>query len=106
MSDAVVQQLIKENQAVLLRERRSAERTTFVRAVIIHPVRRDESYHGFTRDLSPRGIGVVSPVPWEPPAQVSLEIHAMTGRNKVIMAESRWCEEYGKGWYLIGFIFR
>ena len=106
MPQAVIDQLIKENQALLLRERRLADRTALVRPVQIQAIRGKECYQGFTRDISTLGLGVISPVPWEPPAIVSLQVHSLRGRPLTVTAESRWCEEYGDGWYLVGFVFR
>ena len=106
MSQAGVQQLLKENQALLLRERRRANRVPFVRPVVIRPSRGTEEYHAFSRDISPQGIGLISPVAWEPPAIVTLEIQSLNGHDVTIKAESRWCDEHGEGWYLIGFVFR
>ena len=106
MSKVVIQQLIKENESLLLRERRSVDRIAFVRPVIIQPSRSSDTINAFSRDISPRGIGLVSPAPFEPPSMVTLKIHSFKGQNKVIQAESRFCEEFGEGWYLVGFIFR
>jgi hypothetical protein len=106
MSPSTVQQLLKENQSLLLRERRMADRIPFVRPVVIQHRRGDETFHGFTRDISSLGIGVICPVPWEPPTFAILDIHSLNGRDATFKAESRWCEDYGDGWYVIGFIFR
>ena len=106
MSNVVIQQLIKENQTLLLRERRAVDRIAFVRPLVIQPNRSSDAINAFSRDISPRGIGVVSPAPFEPPAMVTLKIHSFKGQNKVVQAESRFCEEFGDGWYLVGFIFR
>ena len=101
-----IEQLFKENQALLLRERRSAERVPFARPVVIQPCRGQEKFHGFTRDISTLGVGVISPVPWELSAIASLDIHSLNGRDVKLKVESRWCDPYGDGWYLIGFVFR
>lgn len=106
MSLVDVEQLLKENQVQILRERRLADRVPFVRPVVVHPSRGSETFHGFTRDISSLGVGIISPVPWEPPSIVSLDIHSLHGRDVKLKAESRWCDEYGDGWYLVGFIFR
>lgn len=103
---AGVEQLLKENQVQLLRERRLADRVPFVRPVVIHPSRGSARLHGFTRDISSVGVGVISPVPWEPPSIVLLDIHSCNGRDVKLKAESRWCDDYGEGWYLVGFVFR
>ena len=106
MSFSAVEQLLKENQTLLLKERRRADRVPFVRPVLIHPSRGSETFHGFTRDFSKLGVGVISPTPWEPPAIVTLDIHSLNGRAVKMKAESQWCNEYGEGWYLVGFAFR
>lgn len=101
-----IQQLLKENETQLLCERRVADRTPFVRPAVIRSMRGDEVIHGFTRDISSLGVGIVCPRPWKPPAIVNLEIHSLKTKQLKFKAEARWCDHYGDGWYLIGFVFR
>ena len=106
MTNTGVVQLIKENQAILLRERRLADRTPFVRPVAMRAGRSGEPIKGFTRDLSPLGTAVVSPQPWNRHDIVWLTIHSINSRHVCFKTEARWCEPYGDGWYVVGFIFR
>jgi hypothetical protein len=90
----------------VLRERRSAERQSFCRPVTIHSNRRDVQDHlAFSRDISPHGIGLVDRYEWIVGCIADLEIHSLLGKNYIIRAEARWCEPYGKDWFLTGWSF-
>ena len=106
MTETIVKQLLKENEVQRLSERRLANRTPFVRPILICPLNGPEKHGGFTRDISKLGIGVISPVKWEVGSFVDLSIHSMNGRPVRMRAETRWCDNYGHGWYVVGFIFR
>ena len=101
-----VQQLMKENQTALLRERRASDRIPFVRPVkIVHGRNHDEVREAFTRDFSPVGIGIVSDVEWPTAKIAELRIHSLMGKELVVKAEVRWCKPYGEGWFLVGWSF-
>ena len=106
MTIACVDQLLKENQAALLRERRSNNRKPFVRPVKIIAGRdHSESHDGFSRDISAQGIGVISRVQWQPQAIAIIEIHQLQGSDVAVRAEARWSEPFGDGWYSTGWRF-
>jgi len=104
MALAGIQQLVKENEMALLRERRSAERKPFVRPVTI-TTGQEETHHAFSRDFSLQGISVVCDTPWPVSTIAALTIHSLEGKHVKVKAEVRWCNPYGEGWYNVGWVF-
>jgi hypothetical protein len=103
---ATVQQLIKDNEIETLRERRSVDRKPFVRPVSIAVGKnRDTVHEAFSRDISAIGIGLMSQVPFERGSLAVLSIHCPTRRSTRLIAETRWCQPYGQGWFLSGWSF-
>ena len=106
MALTTIQQLMKEHEAELLRERRSADRKPFVRPIVIATGRdHDSVHHGFSRDISQIGIGMVTRDEWEEGTHAILTIHSLAKRVVRVSAEVRWCQTYGEGWYLSGWRF-
>ena len=106
MAIECVEQLLRENQTALLRERRAADRKPFVRPVKITTEReRAEVHDAFSRDISAQGIGLISRVEWQPKAIAIIKIHRLTGREVSIRAEARWSKPYGDGWFVTGWSF-
>ncbi len=102
----VIDQLLKENQTCVLRERRSVQRQPFARPVFIRHGRDHlEVQQAFSKDLSRAGIGIVSDTNWTVGRIAELEIHRLQNRPVRFKAEVRWCEPYGPGWYLTGWHF-
>lgn len=101
---AAVDQLLKENQASLLRERRASSRTTFTRPVTIVAGRKPPTI-GFSRDISSQGLGVIDQIEWTKGTIAEIEIHSLFGRNVTVRAEVRWCDSFGTGWYVTGWHF-
>jgi hypothetical protein len=103
---ATIDKLLKEHQACLLRERRAAERQAFCRPVKIICDRRDLPNHiAFSRDVSPHGIGLIDRIDWSPGTTAHLVIHGLFGNDYSVSAVARWCESFGKDWYLTGWTF-
>lgn len=106
MGAQCVDQLIREHQTILLRERRSADRKPFVRPVVVTSSRREnDAAQAFSRDISKNGVSLISRVAWEPQTIATLSIHSLQGASVRVMAEVRWCDEYGEGWYVTGWVF-
>ena len=106
MAIACVDQLLRENQSALLRERRGSDRKPFVRPVKVITGRdQNESHDGFSRDISAQGIGVISRVQWQPHTIATIKIHRLRGREVAVRAEARWSEPFGDGWYSSGWSF-
>ena len=105
--ETVIDQLLKENQSVMLRERRSASRQLFIRPVqIFRSLREPENVElGFSRDISEKGIGIITNTNWEKGTIVELEIHSLFNRNVRVAAEARWTEPFGRGWFFTGWYF-
>ena len=103
---ASINKLLKENEAELLRERRSSDRKPFVRPVTIVEHRKNtEAEHGFSRDLSSIGIGLIGRRQWSPGTTALLTIHRPNRRPVEVTAEVRWCESFGNGWFQAGWRF-
>ena len=106
MTIACVEQLLREMQGELLRERRACDRKPFVRPIKFVTVRvQGESHDGFSRDISAQGIGVISRVQWQPNAIATIKIHRLKGKEVAVKAEARWSEPYGDGWFVTGWSF-
>jgi hypothetical protein len=102
--NSVVDQLLRENQACLIRERRSLTRTTFTRPVVIR-TGRDKRQTGFSRDISNQGIGIIDQTQWPVGSITEIEIHSLFGKNLTVRAEARWSDSYGDGWFVTGWHF-
>ena len=106
MALASIQQLLKENEAELLRERRSADRKPFARPVLIATGKNHEDVQeAFSRDISPVGIGLITRAVWQEGTLAVLIIHSLGKKRVRVTAEVRWCQAYGDGWYITGWAF-
>ena len=101
-----VTQLLKEHEFELMTERRSTNRRAFVRPLQIKSLRQESlPCQAFTRDISPEGVGIVCNLAWRPYQRATLSIHSVRGKEVVFNAEVRWCEPFGKNWYVVGWSF-
>ncbi len=101
-----VTQLLKENEFELMTDRRTSNRRSFVRPVQIKSLRQEHvDGDAFTRDISPEGVGVICRTKWQPYQRASLQVHSLRGRDVIFNAEVRWCEPFGKDWFIVGFSF-
>ena len=101
-----IQQLMKENEVSLIRERRSADRKPFVRPIVIATGRNHDTLQdAFSRDISSNGMGIVTSTEWTVGTRAVLTIHSLSKHTVRVSAEVRWCQEYGSGWYLSGWNF-
>ncbi len=101
----VIDRLLKERQTTALRDRRAADRQPFVRPVMVEVPRQPSAAPAFSRDVSQHGISLVMAAPIAPGTIASLRIHSLFGQDAKLKAEVRWCEEYGEGWYVSGWVF-
>ncbi len=98
--------LLKEHEFELMTERRSTNRRAFVRPMQITSLRQEPvQCQAFTRDISPEGIGIVCDLAWRPFQRATLSVHSLRGKDVMFNAEVRWCEPFGKNWYLVGWSF-
>ena len=99
-----IDRLLSEIQRSRLGERRTEPRHPFVRPVQIY-VPHGLSLSAFSKDMSAQGIGIICNVPMGVGSLATLEIHSTQGASVILRSEVRWCDPYGKGWYLVGWKF-
>ena len=102
----VAQDMLMEFQTTKLRERRGLHRKPFVRPVKIF-IGRDEvdCIAGFSRDVTDKGLGLITQVAWEPHKIAKIQVHSVFGAPYEVRAEVRWCEAFGDDWFLTGWSF-
>ena len=99
-----IEQLLLEIQRAKFMERRTEPRQPFVRPISIH-VGQESAVRAFSKNMSQQGIGVVVPQLWDVGTLATLRIHSLTSRPVYLRCELRWCDPYGKDWYLSGWKF-
>ncbi len=99
-----IDRLLFEVQRSRFTERRTETRQPFARPVKIH-LPHGPTLIAFSKDLSSQGIGIISDISFQTNSLATLEIHSMQGDPVLLRCEARWCDPYGKGWYLTGWKF-
>ena len=99
-----IERLLFEAQRSRLSERRTEARHTFVRPVRI-TLPHGPEVPAFSKDISAQGIGVICATAISVGALATMEIHSTKGEPVFLRCEARWCDPFGKGWFLIGFKF-
>ncbi len=99
-----IDRLLMEIQRSRLTERRTEPRQSFARPVKIH-LPHGPILTAFTRDLSSQGTGIISDIVWQTGSIATLEIHSTSGAPVILRSEARWCDAYGKGWFIVGWKF-
>jgi hypothetical protein len=106
MAIDAIERLLREIQAVNLRERRSIDRKPFCRPLKITIGRdQDKVHEAFSRDLSSRALGLIGRHEFGPNTIATIHIHGVKGRDVVVRAELRWCQPFGEGWFESGWSF-
>ncbi len=101
-----IEELMRENQAVDARERRGVDRKPFPRPVkVVFGRQQPQTHEAFSRDISLRGIGMISKCEFSPNTIATIHIHRLKGKDVAVRAELRWCQPYGEGWFLSGWSF-
>jgi hypothetical protein len=99
-----IDRLLYEIQRAKLSERRTEPRHAFVRPVqICFP--HGPNLAAFSKDMSAQGIGIICNTTMTVGSLAILEIHSTQGAPLVVRSEVRWCDPYGKGWFLVGWKF-
>ena len=98
----LVNQIIRE-EVVAAQERRSAHRTSLVRPVLVEIG--DECLHGFSKNISAKGIGVIMTESLRVGRVANLTIHSLKDQRIAFRSELRWCEPFGDGWFQMGWNF-
>lgn len=101
---AEIDRLLMEIQRSRFMERRTEPRQPVARPVQIH-LPSGPTVNTFSKDMSSQGMGIVSDVSWQVGSIATLEIHSISGEPVVLRSEVRWCDAYGKGWFLVGWKF-
>ena len=104
--EQLVQQILDEETRARVGERRDASRQPLSRPLSIEP--RDETGRSLTamsRDISALGLGVISTDHFQTGCIARIEISRFKGPPSVVLAECRWCDPFGNGWYLSGWNF-
>jgi hypothetical protein len=82
--------------------RRLRQRIPFFRPISIGlDAQGNSQLFGFSRDISPDGIGLLHGVPLDS-GKVSLDILSPQGHWHNISTDIRWCKAAGEGWYVSG----
>ena len=104
--ERMVQNLIREEIQHVSRERRSAHRESLIRPVTIS-LRHDEDIivRGFTRNISPMGVGVISDLDFVVGGVSIIKIHSLENQDKRVLSECRWSNPFGDGWFVSGWNF-
>ena len=99
----VAQDMLMEFQTTKLRERRGLHRKPFVRPVKIF-IGRDEvdCIAGFSRDVTDKGLGPITPVAWVPHKIAQIQGHSGFAAPYEDRGEVRWCEAFRYDWFLTG----
>jgi hypothetical protein len=101
----VVDRLLKEDESCE-HERRSVHRTPLVRPVTVLVAGDEErKLLGFSKNISPLGIGLILEAPLAVETIAKLSIHSLINRPVHIRSEVRWCKPFGNDWYLTGWRF-
>ena len=99
-----IDRLLLEAQRSRLSERRTEPRHAFVRPVRM-TLPHGPALSAFSKDISAQGIGIVCETSISVGSLITLEIHSTKGAPVVLRSEVRWCDAFGKGWFLLGFKF-
>lgn len=104
MSAATIDGLLREQQAIVLQERRSSNRQPFVRPVLVKRNRKQD-LQAFSRDISHKGICLIVNEDLKAKVVCDLEIHSIGSTPAYMRAELRWSNRFGKGWFVTGWQF-
>ena len=100
-----IDRLLRERQTTALRDRRAADRQPFVRPVQLELPRHEKFLQGFSRDVSLRGMSLITAHPIGIGVVGVLHIHSVLGACVSLRAEARWCEDFGRDWFVSGWGF-
>ena len=106
MGIELIDELMRENQAVDARERRAADRKPFPRPVkVVIGRHQPQTHEAFSFNISMLGIGMISQLKFPPQTIATIHIHRLKGKEVAVKAELRWCLPYGEGWFVSGWSF-
>lgn len=98
----IIARLQKEEHR-FVRERRTVYRTPLMRPVQIRLVEDEANeFLGYSKNISPVGIGLILKDEFETGTIATLSIHSLENRPAHLRGELRWSKPFGVGWYLTG----
>lgn len=102
----VVDGLLKAASNYERYENRSAHRDSLVLPVSIALRESDEVIECFSRNVSATGIGLLTAMKIDERSVAKLSIFSTdNAHSTTILAECRWCKNYGDRWFLSGWQF-
>ncbi len=106
--ERVFRDLIQEESQQVIKERRASHREPLVRPVTI--VLKGEHgngppIEGFSKNCSPAGLGLVTSVKFDDRQIAVIEIHRLSKPSVRVLAECRWTDTFGMGWFYSGWTF-
>ena len=104
--ERMIQDILKED-ARFERDLRSVHRERLVCPVEIKLDGLAEKLSAFSRNISSKGVSLVTDFAIEERANATLEIHRLNekGGNKIV-AECRWCKPFGDKYWISGWQFK
>jgi PilZ domain len=107
--DRLFREISEEEAGQMIRERRSNNREPLVRPVRV--VSLEDGHHdvladGFSKNFSPAGLGIVTRSRFVEGLVAVLEVHRFGKPPAAVLAECRWCDSFGEGWFMSGWKFR
>ena len=102
----IVDKLLQEEYRARIGERRDSSRKPLSRPLTIVPRDNDQrKISAFSRDVSPTGIGAIGKDEFRAGSVALIYIDGPSGESTVLLSECRWCNPYGKNWFLTGWNF-
>jgi|GEM_PF-4802557 len=106
--ERVFRELVDEESSRVIQERRVAHREPLCRPVRV--LLKQESAEvkpvdGFSKNCSPAGIGLVTAEEFSASSMAVIEIHRFHKTPIRILAECRWSDKFGTGWFFSGWKF-
>lgn len=97
---------INSEQKSFDRNLRSVPREKLVLPVALRLNNCTTYVHGFTRNLSPNGMCVISDRPFRQDSHCRVVIHRLDSENEnELLAQCRWCKPFGVGYWVTGWQF-
>ncbi len=87
------------------RELRSVQREKIVLPLSMKFLNGEEEIHGFTRNLSAAGACIICQRYFEERTLCKLMIHRLKKSESEVIAECRWCKEFGPDFWMSGWQF-
>ena len=104
--ERVVNDLLAADASFDRQETRSVHRDQLVRHLRLEIRETEQTLEGVSRNISAVGIGIITDQAIASGAIAVMEIERLKGAPAKIIAECRWCKNYGENWFISGWQFR